>query len=114
MHELSIAQNIVSIANHEMKKNHAREVLKIELDIGALCGIEIDCFDFVWPVATKGSVLERTRKVINHIDGKARCEICNNEYKTNHFYEACPNCGSYRCEIIQGRELKVKNLEISY
>jgi len=113
MHELSIAMSIVDIAESETQKVEADKVDLIILEIGDLAGIEMSAFDFVWPEAIEGSVLENAKMMINKIEGKATCDDCNHTFGLQNLYDVCPKCNSYFKEIIQGQEMRVKTLEVS-
>jgi len=113
MHELSIALGIVKIAEDETKKANAKMVELIELEIGTLAGIEFESLDFVWPSAVKDTVLENAIKKINVIKGKGKCIDCDTVFDINYLYDSCPKCGSNFKGIIQGKELRVKALEVA-
>lgn len=112
MHELSIALGIVKIAEDESAKANANFVKAIELEIGSMSGIEMDSLDFAWPVAVKDTVLENAKRHIDYIEAKARCLECETEFDIEHIYDECPKCKSYFKDIIKGKELRVKALEI--
>jgi len=112
MHELSIAMGIVRIAETEIAKANAERVELIELEIGDLAGVELDSLEYVWPAATAGTVLEGARKEIHHIKGKGICIDCESEFRLEQYYDPCPNCNSFLKRIMQGKELRVKALEI--
>lgn len=112
MHELSVAIGIVRIAENETKKAHAKKVEKITLEIGTLAGIAFDALDFVWPVAVKDSILEHAKREIIIIDAKAKCNDCETIFNIDNFYDSCPTCSSNYKSIIQGKELRVKSLEV--
>jgi hydrogenase nickel incorporation protein HypA/HybF len=113
MHELSVAVGIVKIAETEAKKAKAKSVDVIELEIGTLAGIEFQSLDFVWPAAVKGTMLENSTKKVNIILGKAKCTDCKTVFEINNYYDSCPKCNSFIKDILQGKELRVKALEIS-
>ena len=113
MHELSIAIGIVKIAETEAAKANANKVDVIELEIGTLAGIEFDSLDFVWPSAVKETVLEHAIKRINIIKAKGKCLDCDMTFDIINIYDPCPSCNSFLKGIIQGKELKVKALEVS-
>ena len=112
MHELSVALGIVNIAETETKKAHATSVELIELEIGTLSGIEMESLDFVWQTAVYNTVLEHAVKKVSIIKGKAKCMDCETVFKIDHLYDSCPNCNSYLKGILQGKELRVKALEV--
>lgn len=113
MHELSVALGIVKIAEDEANKAKAKTVELIELEIGTLAGIEFESLDFVWPSAVKGTILENSVKKVNIIHGKAKCADCDTIFELNKYYDSCPNCNSFLKNILQGKELRVKFLEVS-
>ncbi len=113
MHELSIVMGILKIAENETAKAGAKEVEMIELEIGTLAGIEFDALDFVWSAAVKETVLEHAVKRINIIKAKGKCLDCDTTFDILNVYDPCPSCNSFLKGIIQGKELKVKALEVS-
>jgi len=113
MHELSIALGIVKIAEEEVAKANANYVEKIELKIGSMSGVELSSLNYIWDSATKGTVLEGAKLDIEFIEAKAKCLECNIEYKLEKIYESCPVCKGHFKEILQGKELKVKALEVN-
>ena len=112
MHELSVALGIVKIAEDETKKAHAKSVEVIELEIGLLAGIEMSSLDYVWPSAVKDTVLEHAEKRITFIQGKAKCIDCDTVFNIKHLYDNCPSCQGNFKGILQGKELRVKALEV--
>jgi hydrogenase nickel incorporation protein HypA/HybF len=112
MHELSVALGIVKIAADETAKAKANTVSLIELEIGTLAGIEFESLDFVWPAAVKDTVLEHAVRKIYVIDAKGKCVDCDTVFEMRHLYDACPKCHSNFKGILQGKELRVKALEV--
>ncbi|PJB12090.1 MAG: hydrogenase expression protein [Flavobacteriales bacterium CG_4_9_14_3_um_filter_40_17] len=112
MHELSVALGIVKIAEDETAKAGAEKVELIELEIGTLAGVDFESLEFVWPAAVKDTVLEFALKKISVLKGKAKCVDCDTVFEIQHLYDSCPECGSNFKGIIQGKELRVKALEV--
>lgn len=113
MHEMSIAMSIVKIAEAKAREAHVTEFAAIELEIGTLAGVEFEALDFVWEVAVQKTVLERAEKRIKKIQAKALCMDCEKVYPLEFIHDNCPDCGSFRKTILQGKELRVKSLELS-
>ena len=109
---MSIALGIVDIANQTCEKAHKSCVTEIGLEIGTLAGIQLDALEFVWPLAVKGTVLENAEKIIQKTQGEAICLECNHFFEVNQHYDCCPKCNSYFKDIIKGKELRVKYLEV--
>jgi len=112
MHELSIAIGIVEIAEKEAQKAGVNQVKKIDLEIGTLSGVEIPSLEFAWPMAVENSVLQNAERQIITIEAKAKCLDCGHTFDIQNTFDTCPKCGSYFKDIYQGKELRVKSLEI--
>ncbi len=112
MHELSIAIGIVKIAEDETAKAKAKQVTKIELEIGVLSGIELESLNFVWESAVKNTVLEFAKKEIDIIKGIGKCLDCDTEFEMKYVYDTCPKCKSNFKGILKGKELRVKAIEV--
>ncbi len=113
MHELSIVMSIIDIATQQATNANATLVDEIELDVGALSGIEMNAFDFAWKQAVEDSILQNATLTINRIEGKAICIDCSASFEIQQYFDACPVCGEHLINIIQGKELKVKSLVVS-
>ena len=62
MHEMSIAQSIVELAEEQARNRHSEAVEELELEIGRLAGVELHTLDFALESAVKGSMLEHRRR----------------------------------------------------
>lgn len=113
MHELAVVMSIVNIAEQEAAKENASIIELIELDIGALSGIEIEALEFAWKQGVKHTMLEKALKKINFIEAVATCADCAAEFIIEHYYDNCPVCAGHLLHIKKGKELKVKSLVIS-
>lgn len=113
MHELSVVMGIVGIAEKEAENAGAKEIERIELEIGKLAGIDLRALDFVWESAVRGTKLEKAERIIDIIDGKATCSDCEKEFPIENYYDPCPHCNSYLKIIVSGKELRIRALEVS-
>ena len=112
MHELSIALSLVETAEEEVKKAGGVQVEEIVLEIGELAGVEQDALNFVWEEAVKGTVLEQASYKVEHTPGKSRCLDCQKEFTLTYIYDICPFCSSFRKELLQGKEIRIKSITI--
>ena len=113
MHEMSIAANILEIAARQAAEDGARVINRIEIEVGLLAGVEIHALEFCFETARKmyetavGSAL-----VIHPVEGRGRCPECRREFPVDFFAAVCPECGVAGVEILQGRELKVRCINV--
>jgi hydrogenase nickel incorporation protein HypA/HybF len=109
MHELGITRNIVAIAAEYAQ---GAKVKRVTLEIGKLTAIFSDAIRFCFDVCCQGTVLERAELEIIEIPGLARCRQCQTEIPLEMPYGICHVCGSTDLAIIQGEELKIKEMEV--
>lgn len=112
MHEMSVAMNIVEICEQEMQKANASEVKKIALEIGSLSGIVLDALDFAMEHAIKNTPLQNAIYEAELIPARARCLECGHEYDIDDLFTVCPECQSFKTEVIAGKEMKIKSLVV--
>jgi hydrogenase nickel incorporation protein HypA/HybF len=112
MHEFSIAVSMVDIALEYAEKSNASKVNEIELEIGELSGVVYDAMEFAMESAIKGTLLEGAKINIVAPPGVGKCNSCNKEFRLVNIYDACPYCGAYNPKVINGKELRVKSLNI--
>ena len=113
MHEMSIAMNIVEIACKEAEKDGALEITVIELDVGSLSGAMLDSLTFCYDAACKDTLAEDSVLRINEIPAMASCKKCNETFGIDSFMALCPRCDSYEIDITQGRELRLKAINVN-
>ena len=100
MHELSIALSIIDIAEQEVNRNSAKEVVEIELEIGKLSGIEPYALDFAWDMAIMNTVLEKAKRITRYIEATAVCQDCGHEFEIENIYDGIKKWEGASCKII--------------
>ncbi len=109
MHELGITHNIVAIA---VEHSRGARVKRVCLEIGKLTAILPDSIRFCFDICCEGTLLAGAKLEIIEIPGLARCRHCQTEIPLEIPYSICPACDRSDLEILQGEELKIKELEI--
>ncbi len=112
MHEFSIALNIVDIATETARANKAKTVNEVEVDIGDMSGVVYEALEFALQSAVKGTILEHSRFRLNRIKATAVCLDCKHGFEPEDYLSACTKCGSYRIEIVKGKEMRVKSINV--
>ncbi len=112
MHELSIAENILSITEEYAAREEATRIHAIDLEIGTLAGIEIDALKFAMEVMFRNTLLGSAKIMIKKIQATGRCLTCSHEFEAEDFFSPCPDCAGFDIDILNGTELKVKALHI--
>jgi hydrogenase nickel incorporation protein HypA/HybF len=68
MHELSIAVNIVEIAEQELARHGGKRIVAVHLNLGSLA-LAKEALLFSFGLAAEGTVAEGSRLLINESDG---------------------------------------------
>ena len=112
MHEMSIALSIIDLASDQAMKAEANQIIEIELDIGAISGIEVEALNFALEIAVKDTILETARVKINRIKAGSECLECGHIFDFEGFIDHCPKCKEVNTKIVKGREMQVKSILI--
>lgn len=113
MHELSIACDLVEIAEAAAREAQVKQVDVVHLKLGVLAGIVKEALLFSYDIAVQGTLLEGSRLEIEDIPLVFYCPVCACEREQPSIQSfLCPNCGNPVREIRHGTELELAYLEI--
>ncbi len=114
MHELSIIQNVVEIAERAVIEAGASRVEAVYMRVGVLSGVVRDALEFAYDVATKETLLEGSRLVVEEVPIVLYCADCGAERVLDDIRNIrCPACGAATVNIVQGRELEIESIEVT-
>ena len=108
MHELGIAQEIVSIVS---ERSGGRAVRRIVLEVGKLSAVLPEALLFCFDLATEGTAAQGARLEIVEIDGLGRCRACGASVPLPRPFGRCA-CGGSDLEWLRGEELKIREMEV--
>ena len=111
VHEMSLAMNILDIADEQARSAGARVINRVEIEVGELAGVELESLRFCFTAARRGRTAQ-AELIVHEIEGLARCPDCGAEPRLEMPVALCPECGSLSLEIRQGRELRVLSLNV--
>jgi hydrogenase nickel incorporation protein HypA/HybF len=109
MHELAIAEGIVSIA-----ERHAagRRVTCVELKVGHLRQVVPSALIFAFDLLTEQTLLEGAELRIEEVPAAGVCRDCGADTMLPDFPLQCVGCGGLNVEVTAGEELLVDSLEL--
>ncbi len=121
MHEISIAGAIMDAVLDAAKKNDAKKVSEVFIEIGELTALNPGQLKFIFETISAGTVAEGARYNIGVVKPLINCKICGYNgaiefFEKLHFFLPvikCPKCGETDIDIIAGRECCVKKIKIS-
>lgn len=112
MHELTIAENLIVLVEETARRESAQQVSVVAVDIGELSAIEVDALIFAFDVVKRGTLAASARLDIAAIAGAGRCRNCQASVAMAKLYAVCPACGGGDLDIVSGREMRVRAIEV--
>ncbi|MDO5045804.1 hydrogenase maturation nickel metallochaperone HypA [Campylobacter sp.] len=112
MHELSIVQNLVSLCEKNAAKQGAKEVVKIEIKVGRLSGVEPHYLESAFDVYKNETICANAELIINLQNVVIECLDCgySGELADNDF--TCPKCQSQNLKVTDGEDMYLMKLEM--
>jgi len=112
MHEMGIANSILSGVAKELQRRPGTRAAKVGVRIGELAGVDPDALSFAFEALTLDTQFAGLGIDIEYVAPRGRCRECNHEFEIRNYEVLCPDCGSLNTERISGDELEFKYLEI--
>jgi len=112
MHEMALAEGVREIVDATARRNGARRVAAVRLEIGRLAQVEVASLRFAFEVVRRGSLAADARLDIVETDGTAWCMRCAEPVAIAARGDACPRCGSYQLQVTGGDRMQVLDIEI--
>jgi hydrogenase nickel incorporation protein HypA/HybF len=70
MHELSIAVNIVEVAEEELARHGGERVRAVYISLGPLAGVAKEALSFSFGFASEGTAVDGARLIIEDAEGR--------------------------------------------
>lgn len=109
MHELALTESIVATITERL--GQAR-VVRVRLEIGKLMAVLPDAMRFAFEACTSDTPLAGARLEIDEIAARGRCRSCARALALDGVVALCP-CGSADVDVLAGRELQIKEVEVA-
>lgn len=112
MHELSVTESVLDIAQKHAQKANARLVTDVYLVIGQLSSIVDDSVQFYWDALTEDTLCQGSKLHFTRIAATLKCNSCGQEYPLQDQITPCPNCDGINISIITGEEFYIDSIDI--
>jgi len=115
MHELSIAQSLLTIIQEEMAKHNVSKLLKVKIKYGQLSAIIPEALQTAFEILTIDTPLAGAEIIAEEIPLKLKCKQCKQEFcpqEGEAMFATCPYCqAEFGHEVITGKELFIEEIE---
>ena len=112
MHEISIAESILQIAEAKAREQNARSIQVIKLRLGTFTTIVPEALQFAFEICRQGTLARDARLDIEIVPMVTRCVVCESSTEPVRGVSLiCGQCG-FPLEIVSGEELQVEYIEV--
>lgn len=115
MHELSIAESLITIIREEMAKHGLTKLLKVKIVYGQISAIVPEALETAFEILTVNTPMSQATVEIEMKPMTVRCRQCAHVFSPSHeqrILMPCPQCETeLGHEIIAGRELYIDHIE---
>ncbi len=113
MHELSLANRLVAVAEETARQAGARRVTAVTLKIGPLSGVAIDALRFAYDIATADTLLAGSRLETLFVPVTVYCPRCEQVTELASVQRfRCRLCDAPTGDVRSGRELEIDTIEV--
>jgi hydrogenase nickel incorporation protein HypA/HybF len=111
MHEMTVAQGLLSILEERARAHGIGRVSSVRLKIGRLRGLESRQLRAAFEVLAESSIAEAAALEIDEVAARARCRACGTAWRLEGYRFECPTCHGADAEILEGRELFIESFD---
>ena len=112
MHEIGIVRQLVRTVTDFAAENRIVEIREVIADCGELSLVIPEYVEELYPVVTKGSILENAKLTINMVPGLAECDDCDEIFNVVEHKGYCPKCGSFEKTVLSGKEFTIREIVV--
>lgn len=113
MHELSIANNIISEVEAAARANNVDSVASVTLSIGRLCGIVPGALLFGFEIARTKTLLAEAELIIEEEPVVVWCPDGDHTVQLEDMVFRCPEHGCQTPEILSGKGMEILRFEVA-
>jgi hydrogenase nickel incorporation protein HypA/HybF len=112
MHELSVTENLLSIATEHARKAGAARVTSLRIVMGQLSTFIDDSVQFYWDIISQGTLCEGAKLVFERVPATVLCLDCNESYAPGADLTLCPRCSGGNVRVTGGTEFRLDSIDV--
>lgn len=112
MHELSLATAMMTQLEEVLRREQAEVIVRVELELGAMSGVDAEAFEFAFPMAAEGGPAQGAELVLREVPLQVYCPACKRDGRPQPPMLYCVHCGNLAVQVTAGRDFLIKSLEV--
>jgi hydrogenase nickel incorporation protein HypA/HybF len=112
MHEISIAQNIIEIAQASARAQNAVSIQLIKIRLGDFTNIVREALEFAFEIAREGTMAEHAELDCEIVHMEFQCVVCKAATEPSPGCSfICIHCG-FPLKLVAGEELQIDYVDV--
>lgn len=114
MHEMSLVQGLLEQLKSLAAENNATRIVKVTMEIGPLCGVVLDSFQFGFEILSAQEPMFKDMELVIEVpEVTYTCISCSHEQVTaGERPDQCGSCGEFLLTTSGGDDLLLKQVEM--
>jgi hydrogenase nickel incorporation protein HypA/HybF len=113
MHEFSIMQSALELAEEKTRAAGATQIHRLKVRVGALSGVVPAALRFAFDALKDKSPAAGAEFEIEEVPAVGWCPDCAAEFAARDLHYECPRCHQPSGQLRRGKEMELASLEIS-
>lgn len=110
MHEYSIASSLLRMAEEHAQKHGAKRVLRLEISVGELAGVEVGLLETAWGLVRQRSICGSAELRVRALPARWECARCSGAVERGLALR-CTRCDQ-PARLAAGDELLLERIEM--
>ncbi len=110
MHEMSIAEGVLSAVLDAADGCGARRVDRVELIVGQMRLVVPEALVMAWQVISEGTIAAGAELAVTETPMEAQCRRCGRKFAPRIDNYLCPGCGQADVDILAGDDIILKSV----
>lgn len=112
MHELSLVEDMRELILDKARDDGFSRVETVWLEVGELSCVEAEAMVFCFEAVMVDTPAAEAELKLVKVKGRAYCPDCGQTSAVTQLYDACPVCGNFAVRITEGRDVRLRSLEV--
>jgi hydrogenase nickel incorporation protein HypA/HybF len=113
MHELSLAESVIALAEKAAAEAGAARILRIRLALGEMAHVDPDTLIYCCGLVAREGPAAAADYVVDRIAAEGWCANCLKTVKPDAAGRCCPLCGGSALELRAGDEMRIIDIAVA-
>lgn len=112
VHEVTLAQELVSMIENVARDHGADTVSAATLELGELSCAQPEALGFAFEIVRRGTIADGCKLVFRRTPLTVRCPSCGYQGPGDSATPGCPGCSAVPVEVVSGRDIRLVSIDV--